>query len=139
MVRRAGARLQDTDLTADRPPPRRPPRPMELPDLDHPVGLFPLASCPLLPAATIPLHVIEPRYRQLTQDAIEHERPIAMAMFEGDDYQQDYLGQPPIRPVVCLGHKIHHPEIPAGQNHNHHHCQPLLQSADCLPERIQPT
>ncbi|MEM6332583.1 MAG: LON peptidase substrate-binding domain-containing protein [Planctomycetota bacterium] len=90
---------------------------MESLDLDHPVGLFPLASCPLLPAATIPLHVFEPRYRQLTQDAIEHDRPIAMAMFEGDDYQQDYLGQPPVRPAVCLGRIIRHHELPDGRFH----------------------
>ncbi|MEM0915261.1 MAG: LON peptidase substrate-binding domain-containing protein [Planctomycetota bacterium] len=86
-------------------------------DLQDPVGLFPLASCPLLPAATIPLHVFEPRYRQLTQHAIEHERPIAMAMFEGDAYQTDYLGSPPLRPVVCVGHVLNHQQLPDGRYH----------------------
>jgi len=86
-------------------------------DLDQPVGLFPLASCPLLPAATIPLHVFEPRYRQLTQHAIEHGRPIAMAMFEGDAYQHDYHGAPPICPVVCLGQVLRHQQLADGRYH----------------------
>ncbi|MEM1210053.1 MAG: LON peptidase substrate-binding domain-containing protein [Planctomycetota bacterium] len=86
-------------------------------DLDQPVGLFPLASCPLLPAATIPLHVFEPRYRQLTQHAIEHERPIAMAMFDGDAYEKDYHGNPPIRPVVCVGRVLRHQQLPDGRYH----------------------
>jgi Lon protease-like protein len=92
-------------------------------DLDQPVGLFPLASCPLLPAATIPLHVFEPRYRQLVGHALERDRPIAMAMIDAD--ARDALDgldgpdprRPPLRSVVCLGRVLRHQRHDDGRYH----------------------
>ena len=80
-------------------------------DYSRPIRLFPLAKCILLPQATVPLHIFEPRYRAMTQDALDSDGLIAMATFDGDDYQHDYEGAPPIRPTVCVGYVVHHDRL----------------------------
>lgn len=80
-------------------------------DYSRPIRLFPLAKCILLPHATVPLHIFETRYRAMTKDALDSDGLIAMATFEGDDYQHDYEGTPPIRPAVCVGYIVHHDRL----------------------------
>jgi len=65
--------------------------------------IFPLAGICLLPHATIPLHIFEPRYIRMVSEALDGSSQIAMATFEGKRWQQEYHGNPPIRPVVCVG------------------------------------
>ena len=83
------------------------PHPSEI-DFDWPIALFPLPDCVLLPGATIPLHVFEPRYRAMTKDALDTGGLIAMTLFEGDSWQADYHGKPPVRPHVCVGSIVEH-------------------------------
>ena len=79
-------------------------------DFREPVALFPLPTVSLLPHALQPLHVFEPRYRQMVEDALgssaagdfEHAAPIAMATFAGDAWRTEYSGAPALRPVVCV-------------------------------------
>ena len=84
-------------------------------DFRQPVPLFPLPSCLLLPWATVPLHIFEPRYRKMTNDALDRRGLIAMAMFEGSDWRKDYEGNPEIRPVVCVGYIVRHERLPDGR------------------------
>lgn len=84
-------------------------------DFSRPIRLFPLGKCILLPHATIPLHIFEPRYRAMVKDAVDSDGLIAMATFDGDDYQQDYEGTPPIRPIVCVGYLVHHDRLIDGR------------------------
>jgi Lon protease-like protein len=64
--------------------------------------LFPLPNLVLFPGAVQPLHVFEPRYRQLTEDALADDRLMAIALLKpGAEEQPD--DRPPICPVVCLG------------------------------------
>lgn len=84
-------------------------------DYSRPIRLFPLAKCILLPHATVPLHIFEPRYRAMTKDALDSDGLIAMATFDGDDYQHDYEGNPPIRPAVCIGYIAHHDRLYDGR------------------------
>ncbi len=84
-------------------------------DFRQPVPLFPLPSCVLLPWATVPLHIFEPRYRKMTSDALDSRGLIAMAMFEGDNWRKDYEGNPDIRPVVCVGYIVRHERLPDGR------------------------
>ncbi len=72
-------------------------------DFGRPVPLFPLPNFVLLPHATIPLHIFEPRYRAMTDDSLAASGAIAMATFEGDQWRRDYDGSPPLRPFVCVG------------------------------------
>lgn len=86
-------------------------------DFNQPVPLFPLPDCVLLPHTTIPLHIFEPRYRAMTADAIAGRKLIAMALFEGDHWRQNYEGKPPLRPVVGLGYIIKDMKLPDGRYH----------------------
>ena len=71
--------------------------------LDLPIPLFPLSDCVAMPHVTVPLHIFEYRYRQMISDVLDSHGQIAMAVFAGDDWKDDYEGRPPIRPVVCVG------------------------------------
>ena len=84
-------------------------------DYNRPIRLFPLAQCILLPHATVPLHIFEQRYRAMTKDALDSDGLIAMATFDGDDYQHNYQGAPPIRPTVCVGYLVHHERLYDGR------------------------
>lgn len=84
-------------------------------DYSKPIRLFPLAKCILLPHATVPLHIFEPRYRAMTSDALDSDGLIAMATFDGDHYKHDYDGAPPIRSAVCIGYIVHHERLHDGR------------------------
>lgn len=79
-----------------------------------PVGLFPLPNLVLLPCALRPLHIFEPRYRQLVEDALTTHQQLAMAVLE-PGWEQDYQGRPPIFPVVCLAHIIESARLKDGR------------------------
>ncbi|WP_432799691.1 LON peptidase substrate-binding domain-containing protein [Poriferisphaera sp. WC338] len=84
-------------------------------DFEQPIPLFPLANCVLLPHATVPLHVFEPRYRELTKDVLDGDRLIAMAVFEGRTWREDYEGTPPLRDHVCIGYVVRHEKLHDGR------------------------
>src|SRR6266545_6172021 len=64
--------------------------------------LFPLPNLVFFPHVMQPLHIFEPRYRQMTADALAGDRLIAMALLR-PGWEPDYEKVPPIYPVVCLG------------------------------------
>ena len=66
------------------------------------LGVFPLPKVVLFPGATLPLHVFEPRYRALVEDAMAADRVFAMALLK-PGYQADYGGNPEIYPIGCAG------------------------------------
>ncbi len=80
-----------------------------------PIPLFPLQDCVLLPHATVPLHVFEPRYRAMMADVLDGAGLIAMATFDGEDWRADYEGKPPIRPCVCVGLVVRHEKLADGR------------------------
>lgn len=84
-------------------------------DFSKPIRLFPLAKCILLPHATVPLHIFEPRYRAMVRDALDADGLIAMATFDGEDYIDNYHGNPPIREHVCVGYIVHHERLMDGR------------------------
>lgn len=64
--------------------------------------LFPLPNVILPPGTLVPLHVFEPRYRQMLAWTIERERLIAMALYDlhrGPDPD----GTPAVHEIVGLG------------------------------------
>ena len=57
------------------------------------VRLFPIPNLVMFPHVMQPLHVFEPRYRDLLEDALANDRLIAMAVLE-PGWESDYEGQP---------------------------------------------
>jgi Lon protease-like protein len=66
------------------------------------VRLFPLPNLVLFPHVIQPLHVFEPRYRQLMEDALQADRLMAIALLKAG-WEDDYQKRPPIHTVVCIG------------------------------------
>src|SRR2546426_12001402 len=67
--------------------------------------LFPLPNLVLFPYAIQPLHIFEPRYRQMTAHALGGDRLIALVLLR-PGWESDYEGRPPIHAVACLGRII---------------------------------
>ena len=66
------------------------------------IPLFPLPNVVLFPDVFLPLHVFEPRYREMVADALEGDRIIGMVMLRAG-YEDEYEGNPPIYAVGCAG------------------------------------
>jgi len=64
--------------------------------------LFPLPNLVLFPHVIQPLHVFEPRYRQLMEDALHADRLMAMALLK-PGWEDSYQQRPSIHPIVCIG------------------------------------
>jgi Lon protease-like protein len=64
--------------------------------------LFPLPNLVFFPQGMQPLHIFEPRYRQMTADALAGDRLIALVL-PRPGWEADYAGSPPLHPVACLG------------------------------------
>jgi Lon protease-like protein len=64
--------------------------------------LFPLPNLVFYPQVMQPLHIFEPRYRQLAADALAGDRLIALVL-PRPGWEADYAGNPPVHPVATLG------------------------------------
>jgi Lon protease-like protein len=64
--------------------------------------LFPLPNLVLFPGVTQGLHIFEPRYRQMTADALAGDRLLATVLLQ-PGHEAEYEGQPPIYQMACLG------------------------------------
>jgi Lon protease-like protein len=80
-----------------------------------PLPIFPLDGVVLFPHALLPLHIFEPRYRQMVDQALDAAGQIAMATFSGDRWKREYHANPPVRPAVCIGQIVQHEKLPDGR------------------------
>jgi Lon protease-like protein len=75
------------------------------------VPLFPLSGAILFPRSQIPLHIFEPRYREMVRDAIEGAGRIAMIQplrFDDDNHA-------PLYAVGCIGDLVSIEELDDGR------------------------
>jgi uncharacterized protein len=93
-------------------------------DFNEPIALFPLWGAVLLPHAPQALHIFEPRYRQMVEDCLESvedgnlllAKPIAMAIPAGPEWTGPTMGDPPLRPAVCVGKIVQHASLSEGRH-----------------------
>ncbi|MCI0360979.1 MAG: LON peptidase substrate-binding domain-containing protein [Planctomycetaceae bacterium] len=78
------------------------------------VRLFPLPNLVLFPHVVQPLHIFEPRYREMLEDALASDGLIAMVLLE-PGWERDYEGRPAIAPVACLGKVLSHERLAGGK------------------------
>ena len=76
--------------------------------------LFPLPTTVLFPNVFLPLHIFEPRYRDMVADALENDRLIGMVLLRSG-WQRHYEGRPPVFPVGCSGVITHVERLPNGR------------------------
>ena len=77
------------------------------------VRLFPLPNLVLFPHVMQPLHIFEPRYRELLEDALADDRLIAMAILT-PGWENDYEGRPPLYSMACLSQIITYCQLDDG-------------------------
>jgi len=86
---------------------------MELPELDLKdvanlknfsgvIPLFPLSSIVFFPNTLLPLHIFEPRYKEMVNAAINNEKIIGMALLK-PGWESDYYGNPDVYDVIGMG------------------------------------
>ncbi|MEB2344646.1 MAG: LON peptidase substrate-binding domain-containing protein [Deltaproteobacteria bacterium] len=66
------------------------------------IPLFPLPGVVLFPRARVPLHVFEPRYRQMTAHALAGSRRIGMVAVR-PERAESTSGDPPVFAIGCAG------------------------------------
>jgi uncharacterized protein len=64
--------------------------------------VFPLPNLVFFPKTYLPLHIFEPRYRQMIAETTLGGQCIAMALLK-EGWEPDYYGNPPIYPTLCVG------------------------------------
>ena len=64
--------------------------------------IFPLPTVVLFPNVFLPLHIFEPRYRQMVADALAGDRIIGMVLLR-PGYEDEYEGAPPVYATGCSG------------------------------------
>jgi Lon protease-like protein len=64
--------------------------------------IFPLPNVVLFPNVFLPLHIFEPRYREMVADALAGDRIIGMALLR-PGWEADYEGRPPVYSIGCAG------------------------------------
>lgn len=79
------------------------------------IPLFPLPNVVFFPKTYLPLHVFEPRYRQMVADAASGGQCIGMALLK-EGWEEQYEGNPPIFSVVCVGRLASVQTLPDGRS-----------------------
>ena len=79
------------------------------------IPVFPLPNVVFFPKTFLPLHIFEPRYRDMTRDASAEGRCIGMALLK-EGWENDYYGNPPIFEVGCVGHLVSVHHLPDGRS-----------------------
>ncbi len=83
-------------------------------DFSGKVRLFPLPGLVLFPHVIQPLHIFEPRYRTMFEEAMAGDRLIAMTLL-APGWEADYEGRPPIEQIACLGRVATYHKVEEGR------------------------
>ncbi len=82
-------------------------------DFSGTARLFPLPNLVLFPHVVQGLHVFEPRYRQMTADALAGDGLIALALLRANE--DEAAARPALEPVACLGRIVWHERLADGR------------------------
>jgi uncharacterized protein len=69
------------------------------------IPVFPLPDVVFFPKTYLPLHIFEPRYRQMVMDAKAGDQMIGMALLK-EGWEEEYCRNPAIFQVGCVGRLI---------------------------------
>ena len=78
------------------------------------IPIFPLPNVVLFPSVFLPLHIFEPRYRQMLTDALRGDRIIGMVLLKGG--RDDIEEPPPVYPIGCAGLVSHAEKLKDGRS-----------------------
>lgn len=75
--------------------------------------LFPLPNVVLFPNVFLPLHIFEPRYREMVADALAGDRMIGVVLLR-PGWERAYEGRPATYPIGCSGVITHFEKLADG-------------------------
>ncbi len=78
------------------------------------IPIFPLPNAVLFPNVFLPLHIFEPRYREMIADALGGDRIIGMVLLR-PGWEGNYEGRPPVFPIGCAGLITHAERLTDGR------------------------
>ena len=84
---------------------------MDLPSI---IPVFPLPNVVLFPGVPLPLHIFEPRYRDMVREAANGHEVIGMVLLRGD-WQPRYDEKPEIFDTGCAGKIVNVESLPDGR------------------------
>jgi Lon protease-like protein len=73
-----------------------------LPEGEFLLPLFPLPNIVFFPHTRLPLHVFEPRYRQMIQDVLESDQRFGIVLLR-PGWEADYFGAPQVHQYGTIG------------------------------------
>jgi uncharacterized protein len=76
--------------------------------------LFPLPNLVVFPHVMQPLHIFEPRYRAMLEEAMADDQLITMAVL-APGWEKDYEGRPAVVPSACLCKVVSHQRTADGK------------------------
>ncbi|MEO8601855.1 MAG: LON peptidase substrate-binding domain-containing protein [bacterium] len=84
-------------------------------DFPEQLPLFPLPNAVLFPGVPLPLHIFEPRYREMVRDVERGEdKLIGMVLLRGE-WRREYYAAPEIFSVGCAGKMVSVEPLPDGR------------------------
>jgi uncharacterized protein len=81
------------------------------------VPVFPLPEVVLFPGTILPLHIFEPRYREMMADALTGERTLAVALLKPGFEPLYYTPRAPIHATIGVGRIVESEQVEDG-NYN---------------------
>lgn len=85
--------------------------------LPESVPLFPLPEVVLFPRTILPLHIFEPRYKEMMADVLAGERFLAVALLKPGFEPLYYTPRAPIHAIIGVGHILESEQVDGG-NYN---------------------
>jgi ATP-dependent Lon protease len=79
------------------------------------VRLFPLPNLVLFPNVIQPLHIFEPRYCEMLEDALDTDQLIAMALLQ-KGWEHKYQQRPAVASTICIGKIVSHTPTEDGRH-----------------------
>ncbi len=87
----------------------------DLRDFSSQCRLFPLPNLVLFPHAILPLHIFEPRYRQMTEDALAGDQLVTIVQVKPMLQGASWTEPVPTMEVGCVGRIVQHERLPDGR------------------------
>lgn len=81
---------------------------------DH-IPVFPLPNVVFFPKTYLPLHIFEPRYREMVADMAAQRQCLGVALLKAG-WEHDYYGNPPVYEVGCVGRLVSLERLPDGRS-----------------------
>jgi len=78
------------------------------------IPIFPLPNVVLFPNVFLPLHIFEPRYRQMVDDALNGDRIVGMVLLR-PGWEREYDGRPQVYAIGCAGVITHAERLADGR------------------------